>query len=259
MATTHQRARTADVHPSARLADDVDVGPGVVIEADVEVGAGTRLLAGTVLLAGSVIGRHCTVGPYAVIGGEPMDKSFAGEPSSVVVADEVEIREFATVHRATGEGNQTTVGTGALVMSYVHVSHNTQVGERVVLTTGVQLGGHSVIGDAAVIGSNTLLHQFCRVGTLAMFGAGSASNSDILPYAMARGNPARHYRVNGVGLRRNGIDGDRYRHIEQALRFVRRKDMTALEELAAANADAKLLVEFLRSSGRGVARFVTGG
>jgi UDP-N-acetylglucosamine acyltransferase len=259
MTTLHLRARTADVHPAARLADDVVVGPGVVVERDVEVGAGTRLLAGTVLLDGTVIGKRCTVGPYAVIGGTPMDKSFAGEPSTALVADDVEIREFATVHRATGEGNRTTVGSGTLVMSYVHVSHNTQVGERVVLTTGVQLGGHSVVGDRAVIGSNTLLHQFCRVGTLAMFGAGSASNLDILPFSMARGNPARHYRVNGVGLRRNGVDNDRYRVIERALRFVRRRDLTALEELAAGDADAALLVEFLNSSERGVARFVTGG
>jgi len=258
MAATQLIASTADVHRDARLADDVIVGPGVVIEKGVVVGAGTRLSAGTVLHSGALIGERCKLGPYAVIGSEPMDRSFAGEPSLAVVADDVEIREFATVHRATGEGNRTTVGPGTLLMSYVHLGHNTQVGEKCVLTTGVQLGGHSVIGDRAVIGSNSLVHQFCRVGTLAMLGGASAANLDILPFAMARGNLARHYRVNGVGLRRHGIDDERYRQIERALRFVRRRDTPALEALAADNQDAALLLEFVTTSKRGVARFVTG-
>ena len=259
MAVAQLIANSAAVHGEAQLADDVVVGAGVVIERDVVVGAGTRLLPGTVLLAGAVIGAQCRLGPYAVIGGEPMDKNFAGEPSTVQLADRVEVREFATVHRATGEGNSTVVGSGTLVMSYAHVSHNSRVGEGCVLTTGVQLGGHSVVGDGAVIGSNTLLHQFCRVGPLAMFGAASASNTDILPFSMARGNPARHYRTNGVGLRRNGIVDERYRQIERALRFVRRRDLAALQELAASNDDAAMLLEFINSSRRGVARFVTGG
>lgn len=259
MALAQLISDTAAIHAGARLAADVVVGPGVVIERDVVVGAGTRLLAGTVLLSGTVVGERCTLGPYAVIGGEPMDKSFAGEPSTVLVADGVEIREFATVHRATGEGNCTTLGTGSLVMSYAHVSHNTRVGEHCVLTTGVQLGGHSEVGDGAVIGSSSLVHQFCRVGRLAMYGAASATNTDILPFSMARGNPARHYRVNGVGLRRNGVDDERYRSIERALRFVRRRDTAALEELAATSPDAAVVLEFINASTRGIARFVTGG
>jgi len=259
MAVQRLIASTAVVDPGARLAADVVVGPGVIVERDVVVGAGTRLLAGTVLLDGTVIGERCAIGPYAVIGGEPMDKSFAGEPSRVVVADDVEIREFATVHRATGAGNMTTVGRGSLVMSYVHVSHNSRVGDEVVLTTGVQLGGHSEVGDLAVIGSNTLVHQFCRVGTLAMLGAASATNLDVLPFAMARGNPARHYRLNGVGLRRNGVEPERYRLIERAVRFLRRRDVASLTAMAAANEDAALLLAFVAGSRRGVARFVTGG
>src|SRR5690606_15027938 len=97
-----------------QLADDVVVGHGVVVERGVTVGSGSRLGAGTVLHAGTVIGDRCRIGPYAVIGGEPMDKSFEGEPSLAVIGDDVEIREFATVHRATGEGNRTTVGRGTL-------------------------------------------------------------------------------------------------------------------------------------------------
>ncbi len=259
---TVSSARThasAHVHPDARVAPDVVVGPGVVIEADVEVGAGTELLAGTVLHEGSRVGARCRLGPYAVIGGVPMDSHFDGSASLAVLEDDVTVREFATVHRATGEGARTSVGAGTLLMSYVHVSHNCRVGRSCVLTTAVQLGGHSQVGDHAVLGSGGLVHQFCRIGEYAMFGAASAANMDVLPFTMARGNPARHYRLNRVGLHRHGIDGDRYRILEQAVRALRHHDRKQLDDLARTSADVRRLLEFVRSSERGVARFVRGG
>ncbi len=249
---------SADVHPAARLADDVSVGPGVVVEADVEVGAGTRVLAGTVLHAGSRVGARCRLGPYAVVGGEPMDSHFRGEPSLAVIEDEVTVREFVTVHRATGEGLETRVGTGTLLMSYVHISHNTRVGRGCTLVTSVQLGGHSEIGERAVLGSTALVHQFTRVGAYAMLGGASASNMDVLPFTMARGNPARHYRLNRVGLQRNGFGEQRYAVLERALRALRRRDRRGLDELAAESDDVRRLVAFLETTQRGVARFVGG-
>lgn len=252
-------ATGALVHPRARLAAGVVVEHGVVVEDDVEVGAGTHLLVGSVLHAGARVGANCRVGPYAIVGGAPMDTRFRGEPSTAVLEDGVVVREFATVHRATGEGEETRVGSGSLVMSYAHVSHNTRVGTGCVLTTAVQLGGHSQIGDRAVLGSAALLHQFGRVGPYAMLGAASAANTDVLPFAMARGNPARHYRLNAVGLKRNGFDQERYRALEQALRMLRHRDLDALEELARWNEDARTLLTFVQTSKRGVARFVTLG
>jgi len=249
----------ATVHPQARLEADVVAGPGVVIEADVEVGAGTHLLPGAVLMSGTRVGRRCRVGPYAIIGAAPMDTHFRGEPSLAVLDDDVTVREFATVHRATGEGEVTRVGNGSFVMSAAHVSHNTVLGRGCVLTTNVQLGGHAHVGEYAVLGAMAILHQHCRVGAYAMFGAGSAANLDVLPYAMARGNPARHYRVNRVGLQRHGIDGERYRAIEGALRALRRRDRETLEALARDSEDALALLEFVDGSKRGVLRFVTKG
>ncbi len=228
-------AGPAAVDPTAKLGANVAIGPFVTIEADVEVGEGSRLLPGTVLLAGSRVGRGCTLGPYAVVGAEPMDTGFHGERSLAVLEDEVTLRDFATVHRATGEGHETRVGAGTLVMSYAHVSHNVSVGERCVITTAVQLGGH------------------------AQFGAGSATNQDVLPFSMARGNPARHYRLNTVGLKRNGFSGERYGDLERAMRYLRRRDHAALAELAATNGDAKELLDFVAASRRGVLRFVTAG
>lgn len=246
-------ARGAVLHPG------VKVGHNVVVEADVEVGAGTLLLPGTVLLAGSRVGEGCKLGPYAVVGGEPMDSGFRGETSYAVLEAGVELREFATVHRATGEGAATRVGAGTLVMSYAHVSHNGQVGRNCTITTSVQLGGHVEVGDHAVIGSGAMMHQFGRVGAYAMFGAGSAANRDVLPFTMARGNPAVHYRLNRLGLERHGITGERYAALERALRHIRKRELDAAAELAGASEDVALLLRFIESSRRGISSFVKGG
>lgn len=245
----------ASVHPDARLAPGVTVGPGVVVEADVEVGAGTALQAGTVLLAGARVGARCRLGPHAVVGGEPMDFAFAGEPSRAVLEDDVTLREFVTVHRATGENAETRVGAGSLLMCYVHVSHNCRLGRNCVVTNASQMGGHAALGDHVVLGAGALLHQFCRVGDHAMFGAGSGCNQDILPFAMARGNPARHFRANRVGLERRGFDVERRRLIERALTALRRGDEARFAELAEASADVRSMREFVATSRRGVARF----
>lgn len=250
--------RTAVVDDGATLAEDVRVGPQVVIEADVQVGAGTVLGPGTVLLAGSRIGANCVLGPYASIGGLPMDRDFHGERTFAVLEDGVEVRDFASVHRASGPGAETRVGQGTMIMSYAHVSHNARVGAGVVLTTTVQLGGHSEVGDHAVLGAGAMVHQYTRIGAYAMFGANSGTNKDVLPFTMARGNVARHYRLNRVGLLRHGIDGARYTSLERAIRALRRGDEAAFDELAAASVDVARLRAFRNESRRGVARFLGG-
>lgn len=247
---------TAVVHESAQLGVGCRVGPFAVVEADATVGEGTVLEAGTVLHTGSRVGARCRVGPYATVGGEPMDTKFEGEASFAVLEDEVVLREFASVHRASGEGQATRVGRGTLVMSYAHVSHNAQVGRGCVLTTQVQLGGHTQVGDFAVLGSAALLHQGCRVGAYAMFGAGSAANQDVLPYSMARGNPARHLRLNRVGLTRHGVAGERYRALEHAVRAFRRRDWRRLHDLAETSAEVRAMLAFKEGSKRGLCSFV---
>jgi len=247
---------SAVVHPDAQLGEGVTVGPFVVVEAGVTVGAGTLLQVGTVLHHGARVGARCRLGPYATVGGEPMDTAFRGEESFAVLGDGVVLREFATVHRASGEGSETRVGEGTLVMSYAHVSHNVRVGRGCVLTTQVQLGGHAQVGDGAVLGSTAIVHQGCRIGTCAMYGAGSATNQDVLPYSMARGNPAKHYRLNRVGLTRRGITGERYKRLEQAIRAFRRKDWELLEELAEVSEEVRGMLEFKQTSKRGLCNFV---
>jgi UDP-N-acetylglucosamine acyltransferase len=245
------------VDPAARLADDVVVGPHVVVEGDVSVGEGTELTVGTVLLDGTRVGARCRLGPYAVIGGRPMDDHFAGEDSTVVLEDEVEVRDFSTVHRATGPSARTRIGRGALVMSYVHVSHNGDVGRGAVLTNLTHLGGHVEIGEFAVLGGSVKVHQFARVGAYAMVGVTSYVNRDVLPFSLAQGDTVRHFRLNAVALERHGIDGERRAALERAVRAFRRRDEATLTDLAGVWPDVARMVAFRASSRRGLARFQT--
>jgi UDP-N-acetylglucosamine acyltransferase len=247
---------SAVIHPSAQVAEDVTIHPFVVIEADVVVGAGTELKAGTVLHSGTRVGANCKLGPYVVVGGTPMDTRFKGERSFTIIEDKVELREFVSVHCATGEGAETRVGEGSLVMCNTHISHNVKIGRECTLTTTVQLGGHCQLGDYVVIGSGSMMHQYCRIGDYAMFGAGSGTNQDILPFSMARGNVATHYRLNKVGLERRGITGERYKLLEKAIRAFRRKDWELLEELATQSEDVKEMLEFKNTSKRGLCSFI---
>ncbi len=247
---------SAQVDPSAELGDGVVVEAFAVIEAGVRIGARALVRVGSVLHAATRIGARAEIGPYAVVGGAPMDTHYRGEPTFVELGDDVVLREFVSIHRATGEGAVTRVGAGSLVMSGAHITHNCRVGERCVITTQVQLGGHVEIGDDAVLGANAMLHQFCRVGRGAMFGAASASNQDVLPFMMARGNPARHYRLNRVGLLRRQLSQGDYAALEAAVRALRRRDHDALAALAREHALVAELEAFRAGSRRGVSRFV---
>lgn len=243
---------SAIVDPQAVIGAGAELGPNTIVEAGVTVGAGTRLLAGTVLQTGTTVGADCVLGPYAVVGSLPMDAEFKGEESFVTIGDRVQIRDFATVHRATGAGAVTRVGDGSQIMTYVHVSHNAQVGNSVILTSGSQLGGHSVVGDRAVLGAGASLHQFVRVGQLAMIGAMSGLNRDALPFSLVHGVFGEHYGLNRVGLKRNGITGERYGAIERAYKALRRGDRQLFAELAAAADDVAAINEFMESSRRGI-------
>ena len=195
------------------------------------------------------------MGPYASIGGRPEDRAFAGERSFAVLEDRVEVRDFGTVHRATGEGAETRVGAGSLLMSYAHVSHNGVVGRGVTLTNLVQLGGHVEVGDGAVLGAGAMVHQFARIGRMAMLGAAGRANRDVLPFSMARGDPARHFRSNAVGLERAGVNASTRNAIQTALRHLRRGDRAALEALAQEADEVAEIARFVAESRRGVSAF----
>jgi UDP-N-acetylglucosamine acyltransferase len=172
---------TAVVDPSARIHDDAHIGPYCVIGAEVEIGPRTRLL-GHVFVEGPIrIGEDNTFYPYSTIGVAPQDLKYKGERSEARIGNRNRIREFVTIHRGTeGGGMVTAIGSDNLLMAYVHVAHDVQVGDHAILSHGCTLGGHVIIGDWAVIGAHSGVHQFCRVGRHAMVGGYSVVTQDII-------------------------------------------------------------------------------
>ena len=201
------------IHPTAIVSPDAILEPGVeiaafcVIESDVRIGTGTKLAVGAQVLRYTNLGRHNTIGSYAIIGGEPMDLKFKGETSYLEVGDFNTIREFSTIHRATGEGEVTRLGSHNFIMAYVHITHNCILGDYNIIPNAAQIAGHVVIEDYVIFGAMVGVHQFCRIGSYAMVGMNSKVTRDVLPYSLADGHPVEHFMLNKVGLDRRGIKG----------------------------------------------------
>lgn len=212
---------TTIISPNAELAEDVTVGPYAVIEDDVIIGAGTHIGPHAVIHRCVRMGSGNQVHAHAVIGDLPQDLSFEGEDTRVEIGNDNVIREGVTIHRSTDLDSPTRIGSGCYLMAYAHVAHGVQVGDGVTLTNNVLLGGHVEIGERAVLGGNAGVHQFTRIGACSMVAGYIAVRKDVLPFSLVGGQPVRHYRLNTVGLRRNGITGERYRALEMAWRSLR--------------------------------------
>ncbi len=252
--TNCQRHPTAIIAGSAELADDVDVGPYAVLEDHVCVGPGTVIGPHAVVHSHARIGARNRIHAHAVIADTPQDYAYAGEATWVEIGDDNIIREGVTIHRSTDTDIPTRVGSKCFLMAYSHVAHGCQVGDGVILTNNVMLAGYVEVGAGAIIGGGTAIHQFCRVGAFAMVAGVSGITKDILPYTLARGTPALHYRLNAVGLKRVGVRGPRYRALEEAFRALR---AGAKPDFGEATPELKLLEEWLAAqSKRGLAGFV---
>ncbi len=252
---------TALVHPKARLAEGVVVGPYTVIDQQVTIGPGTRIGAQCVLEGRTTIGAECEIFTGAVIGSAPQDLKYQGEQSELVIGDRNKIREYVTINRGTkGGGGKTVIGSNCLFMAYSHVAHDCQVGSHVVLANSAALAGHIVVEDRAVIGGLVGIHQFVRIGTLAFIGGCSRVAQDVPPYATCVGYPAKVYGLNREGLRRAGVSAEAKRQLHRAFRvlFYSKLSMShALEQLAqdaGAHPELQHLLTFIRQSKRGVCR-----
>ncbi|MFS8855347.1 acyl-ACP--UDP-N-acetylglucosamine O-acyltransferase [Synechococcus sp. H55.7] len=199
---------TAVIHPKAELHETVQVGPYAVIGEHVRIGANTVVGAHVVIDGWTDIGEDNQIFPGAVLGTEPQDLKYSGAPSQVVIGRGNRIREFVTINRATNEGEATLIGDNNLLMAYAHVAHNCVIENQVVITNAVSLAGHIHIESQARIGGMVGIHQFTRIGRLAMVGAMSRVDRDVPPYLLVEGHPARIRGLNLVGLRRaKGMEG----------------------------------------------------
>jgi UDP-N-acetylglucosamine acyltransferase len=210
-----------------------------------------------VVEAHTTVGRDCRIHAGAVVGGTPQDLKFTGGVSYCVLGDRNTVREHVTINRATGEGDCTRIGDDNLLMAGVHVAHDCVIGNGCVIANGVTMAGHVQIEDLAVIGGMTGLHQFLRVGRLAMVGAMSRVTQDVAPFMLCEGSPPRVHGLNVVGLRRHGTPAAARRVLQRAHRLLFRSDMTvsqALGEAARLGDEPELLhlLRFVQGSTRGL-------
>ena len=252
---------TAQVHPGARLAADVQVGPYAVIGEHVAIGEGCQLGPHVVIDGHTRIGRNNRIFPFSSIGAEPQDKKYRGEPTGVEIGDGNTIREFATINCGTaGDAGVTRLGDDNLIMAYVHLAHDCQVGSHTIFANLAQIAGHVAVGDWAILGGGTSAHQFVHIGAHSYTGMYTYLDRDLPPYVKAAGHMAKPYGINGTGLSRRGFSADTISALKRAYRTVYRstllrEDMLrALREQAAACAEVRTFAEFIEKSPRGIIR-----
>ncbi len=213
--------KTACVDAGARLGRDVEVGPFAVIEAETEIGDGCVVGAHASVMRYTRLGAGCRVHAGAVLGDIPQDLAFADTESRVTIGERCVIREGVTVHRGTKPGSVTEIGDGCFLMGFSHCAHNVKLGPGVIVANATLLGGYVEIGERAFISGNCLIHQFCKIGRLAMLGGGSAVSKDVPPFCMI--NPLTLNRVVGlnvVGMRRAGFSAEERRQIRSAFKML---------------------------------------
>ena len=231
---------TQNVHPTAYIASDVvlgdhlTVGPFAVIESGAVIGAHCQIGAHAVVHGHVKMGEGNVLHPHAVLGGLPQDTGFKSETESwLIIGDNNHFREGFTAHRASKEHAETIIGSGCFFMNNSHVAHDCHVGNSTIFANNVAIGGHVEVGSNVFMGGAVVAHQFCRIGSYAIVQGTTGLNMDVIPYMLIGGRPAKHYRLNTVGLRRAGITGDRYNVLSSAFRLLKNKQsLDALEETA---------------------------
>ena len=249
---------TAVVDPGARIGEGVSIGPYSVIGPDVIIGSGTVVGSHCVFEGWTEIGPDCSITHSVCLGQEPQDVKYAGEKTMVRIGTRNTIREFTTIHRATGEGNETLVGDDNFIMAYVHIAHNCIVGNGTVLSNLTTLAGHVTVEDCARISGVIPVHQFVRVGTHSIVGGGSRVPKDVLPFTKVAGNPLRVSGLNTIGLQRAGFDRETVKVIRDAYRLIYRSNLNVSQAVERIKAELppmpeiEHLVEFIENSQRGI-------
>ena len=251
------------IHPSAiigkgvQLGDGNQIGPGCVLEDGVVLGSRNTLWMHVYLGSGTTVGDGNQIHMGAVLGHLPQDLAFAGGTAYTTIGDRNTIREYVTIHRGTKEGTSTIVGDDNFLMANAHLGHNCQVGHRTILTNLATLAGYCAVEDGAVLSGMVVVHQFVRIGRLAMVSGLSAVNKDVPPYLLCAGRPALIHGLNAVGLRRAGLAPAVREEIKRAYKRLYREGLNvrhALEVIAqeCRSPEVQAMVEFVKQAKRGI-------
>jgi UDP-N-acetylglucosamine acyltransferase len=252
------------VHPSTvlngevALDDDVEIGPFCLLDGCIRIGARTRLIGHVTILGDTEIGTDNIIHPNAVIGDEPQDLAYTGGRRRVVIGDRNVFREGVTIHRGSEQGEYTAIGSNNFFMHNAHAAHDCRVGNRAIIAGGALLAGWVEVGDGAQVSGNCVVHQYVRIGRLALMRGLSRTSRDVPPFCiMDLTHTLRG--INAIGLRRAGLDHDQIRALRATfmLLFGERQNLKAalarLEQAGPLTAEVAEMIAFIRASRRGVA------
>jgi UDP-N-acetylglucosamine acyltransferase len=251
----------AQIHPSAKIAADVQIGAWTSIGADVEIGPGTWIGSHVVIEGPTKIGAHNKIYPFASIGGAPQDKRYQGEVTWLEIGDHNVIREYCSLNRGTVQGNNATrIGHYNLLMANVHVAHDCTIGDHVVIANNSAMAGHVTIRDRAILSGFTAIHQFCTIGEYSFISGGSLVVKDIPPYLLVVPGERRATAVgiNSEGLKRNGFSSEEITQVQRAYKVIYRKGLplkeaiVQLQEMVKDAPRVQLLLDFIQQPGRGI-------
>lgn len=251
------------IHPTAIIHESAIIGEGCEIGAYAFIGPDVKLGKGNIIHHHATIGSHTTIGdeniihPFAVVGTEPQDLKYNGEPTRLRIGSRNTIREFATINRSNGLDEDTVVGDHNLIMEYVHIAHNCQIGSFCILANVVQLAGHVHVHDYVSLGGMTAVHQFVQIGTQSFVGGASAIKKDIVPFSRGQGNPYETVGLNSVGLMRKGFTNEEIAEIKEVYNLFYRKGLNTSQAMAEADKmqltpHQKTFVDFIKKSERGI-------
>lgn len=250
--------RRAEVHPDAKIGNNVEIGPFTCIYGDVEIGDGTWIGPNVTIYDGARIGKNCKIFSTAVISADSQDLKYKGEKTTVEIGDNTVIREAVTIHKGTADRWKTVIGKNCLLMAYVHVAHDCIIGNNVIIANATGLSGHITIDDNVVIEGMVGGQQFTHVGTFAFVGGTSRIRKDIPPFVKAAKEPLSFMGVNTIGLKRKGYSDETVRRIEDIYRliFVQNKNIT--KGVEAVNAEIEdceektIILDFIKNSKNGL-------
>ncbi len=249
---------TAVVHEGAQLGVDIEIGPYSIVGPNVKLGDRVRIMPHVFLDGHTTLGAECTVFPFASVGAATQDLKFKGGTTFVEIGDRTTIRECATIHSGTADGEVTRVGSGCLIMAYCHVAHGCRVGDRVIMANAASLSGDVAVEDDAVIGGMTGIHQFTRVGRMAMVGGMSRITQDVPPYLLVEGNPPAVHGVNSVKLQRLNVSAETQATLKKAYKLLYREGLSTRQAVDRIRAELPPVPEivhllaFIESSQRGI-------
>lgn len=247
---------TAVVDPSAKIDPSTVIGPYTVIGKDVVIGKNNHI-GPFCVIENTTMGDNNELIASAFIGVKPQDLSYKEEPTRVTMGNGNKIRECVTIHRSTDVNVPTSVGNNCLLMANSHIAHDCHLGSNIIIANSTAIAGHITIEDKAVISGLIGVHQFSRIGTMAMISGGSMVHQDVPPYCMAQGHRARLVGLNLVGMRRNGMSRESILAIKRAFKFLFRSGKLlsqAVKELEATHpcAEVQHMLDFCKTSARGV-------